>query len=112
MHTNPANRIPVLTVQQLAEALASENPPQLLDVREDAEIAQSSLPGIIHIPLMQLPDRLDELDHEQPVAVICRSGARSGHATALLIHEGFTAANVQGGMMAYRAEIDPELPQP
>ena len=102
--------VPTITVQQLAEALASENPPQLLDVREDAEVTASSLPGIIHIPLIQLPDRLDELGLEQPIAVICRSGGRSAMATAMLIQEGYTAANVQGGMLAYRHEIDPELP--
>ncbi|RYG61377.1 MAG: rhodanese-like domain-containing protein [Alphaproteobacteria bacterium] len=99
-----------MTVQQLAEALASPEPPQLLDVREDAEVAQSALQNIIHIPLIHLPDNLDKLDPEIPIAVICRLGGRSAHATALLIQEGFTAANVAGGMVAWVAEVDPSLP--
>lgn len=104
--------VPTITVQQLAEALASPEPPQLLDVRETAEILQSSLANIIHIPLMQLPDNLDKLDPEVPIAVICRSGARSANATAMLIQEGYTAANVAGGMIAWVSEIDPSQPQP
>jgi rhodanese-related sulfurtransferase len=104
--------VPTITVQQLAEALASTDAPQLLDVREDAEVHQSALPNIIHIPLNQLPDRLLELDPSIPVAVICRVGGRSAMATALLIQEGFTAANVAGGMLAWATEIDPSQPTP
>lgn len=85
-------------------------PPQVLDVREDPEVTQSALPNILHIPLGQLPNRIDELVFAQPVAVICRSGGRSAAATALLLQEGFVAANVAGGMLAYRAEVDPTLP--
>lgn len=102
--------LPTISVQQLAESLASPNPPQLLDVREPAEVAASTLPNAFHIPLGQLADRLDELDPAIPVAVICRSGGRSAKATQLLLQVGYTAANVAGGMLAYRAEVDPSLP--
>lgn len=102
--------VPTITVQQLAEALASPEPPQLLDVREAHEVAQSSLPGILHIPLNTLPDNLHLLHPETPIAVICRSGGRSAHATAFLVQEGFTAANVAGGMLAYVQQIDPAFP--
>lgn len=104
--------VPTITVHQLAEALASPEPPQLLDVREAAEVAQSALPDIIHIPLMQLPDNLHLLRPETPVAIICRSGGRSAHATAFLLQEGFTAANVSGGMLAWVEHIDSTQPQP
>ncbi len=103
--------VPAITVQQLAEALASPEPPQLLDVREAAEIAQSALPDIIHIPLMELPDNLHRLNPEVPIAVICHSGGRSAHATAFLLQEGFTAANVAGGMVAWMEEMAPFHPR-
>lgn len=94
--------VPTITVAQLAEVLGTENAPLLLDVREAAELAADSLPGIVHIPLAELPFRHTELPSGQSIAVICRSGVRSAHATAFLISEGYQAANVEGGMLAYR----------
>ena len=61
---------------------------QLVDVREDSEVAQGRIPGTIHIPLGQLPVRLGELDPAQPVIAICRSGNRSGRATQFLASAG------------------------
>ncbi|PZP39271.1 MAG: rhodanese-like domain-containing protein [Pseudomonas fluorescens] len=94
-----------MSVHQLAEAMASENPPILLDVREDAEVAADHLPNIVHIPLADLQLRATELPVCQPIAVICKVGGRSARATAFLISEGFEAVNVAGGMLAYRTEI-------
>ncbi|HJN74254.1 MAG TPA: rhodanese-like domain-containing protein [Myxococcota bacterium] len=75
----------------------------LLDVRTEKEIIEVRVPGIVHIPLDQLPKRLDELDKETPVHVICHSGGRSAKATELLGAEGFTATNVAGGTAAWVA---------
>lgn len=104
--------IPALTVHQLREALASPTPPTLLDVRTLEEIENCALIGITHIPLQELPTRLDELPKEIPIAVICRSGARSAQATQFLMVNGYTASNVTGGMQAWVREIDPTLPTP
>ncbi len=95
-------QVPTITAAQLAEALESEHAPLLLDVREDMEIAADSLPDILHIPLGELQLRVSEIPTGQPVAVICRSGVRSAHATAYLITEGYEAVNVEGGMLAIR----------
>ena len=43
---------------ELKERLGGEEPPLLLDVREDWELAMASLDGVVHIPMGQLPDRL------------------------------------------------------
>lgn len=74
---------------------------QLVDVREAAEVAQRQVPGAIHIPLGQLPVRLDELDRERPVAFLCRSGGRSSAATRTATRAGFDAANITGGIAAW-----------
>ena len=96
-------QVPSMTAAQLAEALESERPPRVLDVREPHEVERDSLPDILHIPLAELQLRVDEIPTGQPVAVICHSGGRSAHATAFLISEGYEAVNVAGGMLAYRA---------
>lgn len=40
----------------------------LLDVRQPKEYIGGHIPGAILIPLPELPDRLNELDPEKPVA--------------------------------------------
>ena len=53
----------------------------------------------------ELEKRLGELNEfkDKDIAVICRSGRRSGTATDLLVKNGFYAVNVLGGMLQYRA---------
>jgi rhodanese-related sulfurtransferase len=42
---------------------------------------------------------------DRPVIAVCRSGARSAHAVALLAKAGFTdVANLAGGMLRWRSE--------
>jgi len=76
----------------------------LIDVREPSEYAQAHAPGSTLIPLGQLERRLAELSahKDKPIALICRSGNRSGQAQEILAKAGFTqAVNVKGGMNAW-----------
>jgi glyoxylase-like metal-dependent hydrolase (beta-lactamase superfamily II)/rhodanese-related sulfurtransferase len=76
--------------------------PVVVDVREPWEYRQGHVPGAVLIPLGQLSSRLNELDPERPVAVICASGSRSQSAAALLGQKGFkTIYNVSGGTGAW-----------
>lgn len=75
---------------------------QIVDVREDAEVAEGMIPGAIHIPLGQLTSRAGELDREQPVVTVCRSGKRSARAAEELAAAGFQADTMGGGMIAWR----------
>jgi hydroxyacylglutathione hydrolase len=76
--------------------------PLVVDVREPWEYRQGHVPGAMLIPLGQLSSRLNDLDPERPVAVICASGSRSQSAAALLGQKGFkTVYNVSGGTGAW-----------
>jgi len=75
----------------------------LLDVREDSEWEAGHAPMARHVPLGQLPERLDDLPVGNHLVVICRSGGRSGRATAFLLQAGHEATNVEGGMAAWAA---------
>ncbi len=76
---------------------------QILDVREDAEVAEGKIPGALHIALGELPGRLAELDKSLPVIAVCRSGRRSAAAVDILSGAGFTAHNLTGGMLDWTA---------
>lgn len=70
----------------------------ILDVREDYEWVAGHAEGALHIPLDQLPGHLDDLDPDQDLYVICRTGGRSFRAAQWLVGQGYSAVNVAGGM--------------
>jgi rhodanese-related sulfurtransferase len=76
----------------------------LLDVREQDEWDAGHAPGALHIPLGELPSRLDELPDIDAgtLAVACRGGGRSSRAVAWLSQQGFDVANLDGGMKAWQ----------
>jgi Rhodanese-related sulfurtransferase len=79
----------------------------LLDVREPEEWAAGHAPGAVHIPLGELPARVQEVPADQTVYVVCRVGGRSAQATAWLNQLGREAVNVGGGMMSWAAAGKP-----
>ncbi len=85
----------------ITEADARRSEEQVLDVREDFELADGVIPGAIHIPMGELGDRLPELDRTRPVIVVCRSGNRSATVANALTGAGYTADTIAGGMTAW-----------
>ncbi|MEK4228038.1 rhodanese-like domain-containing protein [Solibacillus sp. FSL H8-0538] len=77
----------------------------LIDVREVAEVQAGHIPGITNIPLGLIEFRLHELDKNKPYTMVCRSGGRSGQATAFLQSQGFDATNMVGGMLAWEGDV-------
>ena len=77
----------------------------LIDVREVAEVEAGHIPGITHIPLGLLEFRMNELDKKTPYIMVCRSGGRSGQATAFLESQGFDVTNMTGGMLEWTGEV-------
>jgi rhodanese-related sulfurtransferase len=79
----------------------------LLDVRENEEWTAGHIEGAVHVPMMQLPQRLQfapgPLTGEAPIVVVCKVGSRSAQVTAWLRGQGYDAANLAGGMLAWAA---------
>ncbi|WP_104119103.1 rhodanese-like domain-containing protein [Arthrobacter sp. B1805] len=86
------------------DANARRDQDQILDVREDFEVAEGMIPGALHIPMGQLMSRLDELDKTRPVIVVCRSGNRSARVADALTTAGYTADTMGGGMLDWQGE--------
>lgn len=82
----------------------------LLDVREDWELGVASVPNVVHIPMGQVADRLQELDKNTEVVVLCRSGRRSLEVAKFLQQNGFKTVNLAGGVLAWSRELDATIP--
>ena len=80
----------------------------LLDVRSPGEFSEVHAAIAKNIPLTEIqPDTLQRsgFHSDQPVYVICRSGARSRQACELLSASGFEQVfNVEGGTCAWEAQ--------
>jgi rhodanese-related sulfurtransferase len=88
-----------VTPAQAAELV--EGGAVLVDVREPHEWQAGHAPGARHIPLADLERRARELPAGRPLLTVCRSGARSSRAAALLGGQGREVSNVAGGMHAW-----------
>jgi glyoxylase-like metal-dependent hydrolase (beta-lactamase superfamily II)/rhodanese-related sulfurtransferase len=96
-------------VPEIAPQWVEDNLKQIfvLDVREPSEFNDvlGHVPGAQLIPLGHLGAHLKDFSKDKPIAVICRSGARSARATLMLRQNGFDqVANVSGGMLRWRSE--------
>ncbi|OMF66069.1 sulfurtransferase TusA family protein [Paenibacillus glucanolyticus] len=92
----------VATNAQLEEKLQSGAPIVILDVREAAEFAFKHIPNAVSIPLGELDQQLNELNRQDTIYVICRTGTRSDMAAHQLAASGFTSVlNVVPGMSGW-----------
>ncbi|MDZ7804733.1 rhodanese-like domain-containing protein [Thiohalophilus sp.] len=75
---------------------------RIIDVREMNEIRGGTLPGADPMPMATVPVRLNELQKDQELVVVCRSGARSAQVCMYLQQQGFDRVyNLRGGMIAW-----------
>ncbi|MBT8488967.1 MAG: hypothetical protein HKO77_08560 [Gemmatimonadetes bacterium] len=107
-----APKVPEITPMALKERLDAGDDVALVDVREPFEVAIADLPdhGQIRISSREFASRFTELDPADEVVIYCRSGARSAQATQFLLANGFEKVlNLEGGVLAWREQVDPSL---
>jgi rhodanese-related sulfurtransferase len=84
---------------QAKSKLDTKPAPFLLDVREPEEFRDAHIAGARLIPLGDLPQRAKELPRDQEIICVCQSGSRSASAVQFLASAGYTAINLNGGMI-------------
>ena len=101
-----------ITPSELKARLDGPQPPVLLDVREDPELALARIEAALHIPMSTVASRLDELDPGAPTVVMCHHGGRSLQVALFLQRSGFgEVSNLQGGIDGWSREVDPTVPR-
>lgn len=104
--------VPELEAARVLRLLGEEEPPVLVDVRERWEWELGSLAGrgALLIPLGELPDRMAEIPRSGTVVLYCRSGERSRTAARRLLEAGYGQVfNLQGGLLAWARDVDPDV---
>jgi rhodanese-related sulfurtransferase len=91
--------VPEIDVEELARL--RETGVVLVDVREPDEYESFRVPGAQLIPLAEVPERIEEIPDDEPVYVICATGARSARAVEYLNRQGYDTLNVAGGSKAW-----------
>ena len=99
-----------ITPRELTSRLARGEDLQLIDVREQFEWDIARIGGARLVPLATLLDAIDTLDKTREVVVYCKGGSRSRAAATHLADAGFArVANLTGGILRWRDEVDPTL---
>ena len=99
-----------MDVKELEKHLKNNSSPTIIDVREEFELEISKLDEAIHIPMNDLPNRLDELNSETDYVVMCRTGVRSAQICEFLSNQNFrSVSNLTGGFNEWAKRVDTSL---
>ena len=92
-----------LTADEFSQRASTLAGLQVVDVRNESEFKLGSVQGAKNIPVVQLPNRISELNPALPTVVYCAGGYRSSIASSLLKRAGFTdVSDVLGGFESIR----------
>lgn len=117
VHTNDSadesqELVQQISAKQTKELLDSGAKVTLLDVRDDREWEINRLPNAKHIPVDEVPSRMNELDTADDIVVYCHFGPRSVRAINFLKKMGFNKLkNLSGGIDSWSVTVDDSVPR-
>jgi rhodanese-related sulfurtransferase len=83
----------------------------LLDVREPWEYETAKIDGSTLMPMDQIPMRIQELDPDEHIVVMCHHGVRSATVTEWLRRQGFESVqSMRGGINLWSQLVDSKVP--
>ena len=103
---DPGNLPTILDADAVAELLTRPAPVTIFDVRTPAEFASAHIPGSYNVPFDLLPEHASTTGSaiDEPVVLVCRSGARARQAQQSLRNGQLPGLHVlDGGLSAWEA---------
>jgi rhodanese-related sulfurtransferase len=98
-----------ISPEEVAELLASDDPPRIVDVRGPDAFEQGHIPGSESVPFADLPDRVESLADADHVVTVCPHGNASVQAARLIkSYAGTADARVEsmaGGLDAWDGDL-------
>lgn len=90
---------------KLQALIDSDEHYHLLDVRSNAEFAEGSIPTAVHVPYLEVAERVPTDDRSALIIVYCHSGGRSETAKDILVSHGFTNVHNFGGIIHWKGRM-------
>lgn len=97
--------IKTITTEELEKKIENGEELNLVDVREDEEVAEGMIPGAKHVKMGEIPARVNEFDKDKEYIFICRSSRRSENVCHYMQEQGFKVVNMAGGMLDWKGEV-------
>jgi len=105
-------KIQSIAPRELADLILSGEDVDLVDVREEYEWNIARIPGARLVPLGRIAGEIESFAPGRRTILYCKSGIRSMHAAEQLVAAGLdNVANLTGGIMRWREEVDASIPQ-
>ncbi len=100
-----------ITPRELRELLDSGEKLALIDVREPAEWDIVHIDGAELIPQSSINsgEGLAKLPHDCMAVLYCKTGVRSAQALVAVQKAGFVAVHLQGGIVAWAQQMQPDM---
>jgi len=94
----------IITPEELKQKISQGENLEIVDVREDEEVAEGMIPGAKHIRMAEIPENVNYFDKDKEYIFICRSGRRSESVCLFLQDQGYKVRNMVGGMLEWTGE--------
>lgn len=106
---NPSDKLD-FTPLELVQEMVKRKDVLMLDVREHTEIQICHVENAMHVPMGEIPNKLDDLPKNKDLIVFCHMGVRSRQVMNYLRRNGFSRAfNLKGGIDRWSVEVDPQI---
>ena len=103
------NGIPQISPRRLKRLLDRGDDPLIVDVRFPFEVKIASIGGVL-IPMKEVPYRMNEIDRNREIVVVCKVGTMSQKVAELLKNRGYERiSNLAGGLLAWADQVDPSM---
>ncbi|MCE5296793.1 MAG: MBL fold metallo-hydrolase [Euryarchaeota archaeon] len=101
---NESSRLETISAKGLMSRITGGEETFLLDVRDNKEISQGTIPGAKMVHLGKVQERIADIPKSKVAVAFCGSGPRGSCAASILLRNGFTKVmNLSGGFEAWKA---------
>jgi tRNA(Ile)-lysidine synthase TilS/MesJ/rhodanese-related sulfurtransferase len=73
----------------------------ILDIRKEEDYQKNTMPNAINLPMEQFEQKMEQLDKDKPVYVLCYTGERSDLYVEMLASAGYDAWSIEGGYRSF-----------
>jgi SulP family sulfate permease len=96
------DEVPTVTPEDLWQALHSDKPPTIIDVREPREYKRAHIPQARRVPFHDIMNDPSLVPDNGALVLICQGGRRSIRVAAMLLDHGYNVSALGGGMAAWQ----------